>query len=277
MVFLDNGLVFSIEQRYGLLLVTREMLVFPHLIIINILSVQIAFFTPSLGLVIWLNQTYIHKQLLCLRGYAVRKTVSTIFLTYHHWNLILSLSDIVLKTSFVVCGKIKSTANLDILQFWCGFCVIESATIAFSLVDIRLTTLIESGHFYFITLCFVHDFRVFLWARGKFLCLHVECNFHVVLILQSFVLTYFILIKSGLWFFLLWLRLDQIVLFLFLTPKIHAKHLAKHILIVQHIWGRFTYDKFRCLLIHFALALFLRLFWSVNFGLHNSDLSFIKL
>ena len=161
MVFLDNGLVFSIEQRYGLLLVTCEMLVFLHLIINNILSVQIAFLTLILGFLIWLNQTYIHKQLLCLRGYAVRKTVSTIFLTYHHWNLILSLSDIVLKTSFVVCGKIKSTANLDILQFWCGFCVIESATLAFSLVDIRLTTLIESGHFYFITLCFVHDFRVF--------------------------------------------------------------------------------------------------------------------
>ena len=63
MVFLENGLVFSIEQRYGLLLVTREMLVFPHLIIINMLSVQIAFLT------------------------------------------------------FVVCSKIKSTANLDILQF----------------------------------------------------------------------------------------------------------------------------------------------------------------
>ena len=221
MVFLDNGLVFSIEQRYGLLLVTREMLVFPHLIIINMISVQIAFLT------------------------------------------------------FVVCGKIKSTANLDILQFWCGFCVIKSATVAFSLVYIKLATLIESGHLHFITLCFVHllDFRVSLWARGNLLCLHVKCNFCVLLILQSFVLTYVNLIKSGLWFFLLWLRLDQIVLF-HLSPTIHAKHFAKHILIVQHIWRRSTYDSFRCLLIHFALALLLRLFWSVNFGLHDSDLWF---
>ena len=236
---------------------------------------HIPFLTHSLGFLIWLNQTYIHKQLLCLRGYAVRKTVSAIFLTYHHCRLILSLSNIDLKVTFVVCGKIKSTANLGILQFWCGFCVIKSATLAFSFVDIRMATYIETGHFNFITLCFLHllDFSMFVWARWKLLCLHVDCDFHVLLILQSFVLTYVIPIKSGLWFFLLWLGLDQIVLFLFFTPTIHAKHFAKHILIVQHILRWSTYDNFRCLLNHFAF-IFLRIFWSVYFGLHYSDLRF---
>ena len=115
MVFLDNGLVFSIEQRYGFLLVTRETLVFPHLIIINIFSVQIDFLSHSLGFLVWLSQTFTHKQLLRLSGYALWKTVSAIFLTYHHCRLILRLSNIDLKAAFVVCGKIKSTANLDIL------------------------------------------------------------------------------------------------------------------------------------------------------------------
>ena len=176
------------------------------------------------GFLIRLSQDFIHKKFLSLSGYVLWRIISAsfflmklygIFFALCHRRLILRLSNIDLKATIVVCGILRITAKFDIMQFWCGFFSIKLATRDdFSFVNISLTIWIESGYVWRITLGFAHiirivkDLRMLVWAWGKQLSLHANCELNILLVLQGFTWIYINRVKSGRWCFVLWLSFD---------------------------------------------------------------------
>ena len=177
----------------------------------------------SPGFLIRFSTYFMHKKLLGLSWYVLWRIVIAyfflmelrgIYITFSHWRLILRLSNIDLKATIVIWSLFWITAKFYIMQFWCGFFSIKLATRDFSLVNIWLTIWIECGHVCRIALCSAHiigvikDLRMLVWAWGKQLSLHVNCELNILLVLQGFTWIFVKRVKSGHWCFVLWVSFD---------------------------------------------------------------------